>query len=696
MKKLFYVLLASVIFCPRIFGNGVAIIDAVKAKYLQLDSTTVTVSVIGQIAKTTTTQYFRNTGTAPAVTKFGFPLSEQASAIQLRWKAGTVWATAAIAGAKQDTTLPGGGGTPAASLVSYLGKTPLYFPIPDTIRTGAALAVELTYVEFLPYASGNVSYVYPSDYHLIQSGAIMRQRFDFALSSQRAIDSIRVVSTHPVALQANDRENARVLIDLQQQPGSQNYAIKYVLNSNQLGLFAFSTKFPAGAVPDSLGNGFLTFIAEPDADTTTGSIPKVFTLIVDRSGSMSGTKMDQAKKAAAFIVQNLNQGDRFNVIDFDDITASFRPGHVAFTPQARDSALLYINALYARGGTSISGAFSTAIPQFGAAADNSANIVIFLTDGQATSGITLTPTLVKSIDDLITASKRSISVFSFGIGGDVNQQLLTLIASHNKGLATFLGNDELYASITDFYLTIRYPVLINSHITFVPPVITQVYPDSLPNLYKGKQMIVAGRYQQAQPVRVVLTGTAFDRQVSYEYNVALSDTAVSTYQFLPKIWAKRKIESLMVRYFALASTSNEAKALKAEIIQLSQAYGVITAFTSYTSDGATEVRSASSEDAGVLNAGSFELLGNYPNPFNPTTTIKVRVSTAFHGVLEMRIYSILGRLVRTLGLRVSGEGIYEVVWDGRDDQGVSVPSGIYLYGMELNDAVRVGKMTLVK
>ena len=64
---------------------------------------------------------------------------------------------------------------------------------------------------------------------------------------------------------------------------------------------------------------------------------------------------------------------------------------------------------------------------------------------------------------------------------------------HNNGLAEFLENGELYSRITSFYLTIRNPVLLNSHISFTPPIVTEVFPDSLPNLYKGKQMIVAGR-----------------------------------------------------------------------------------------------------------------------------------------------------------------------------------------------------------
>ena len=79
--------------------------------------------------------------------------------------------------------------------------------------------------------------------------------------------------------------------------------------------------------------------------------------MIDRSGSMSGIKMDQAKQAATFIVQNLNEGDKFNLVDFDDVVSAYRTTNVPYTNPTRDSALLYINSLYARNLTSISGAF---------------------------------------------------------------------------------------------------------------------------------------------------------------------------------------------------------------------------------------------------------------------------------------------------------------------------------------------------
>lgn len=694
MKTLAGIGLLLALLSSSLVANGVAVLDAHNAVYLRLDSTIVHVSVEGQLSITTTTQYFTNNHlTAPV--KYGFPLSEQASATQLRWLINGAWFTASVAGTSQDTTLPGGG-PPHPALKSYLGATPLYFGIPQPIHAESTLVVELTYVELLPYAFGNVDYVYPGDYHLIQSGAMAFQEFRFELASPRTIDSIRVLSSHPVEQLTNTGHNALVFIRQYETAATQKHSIRYSLNSTELGLFAYTTALPDSLVPDSLGRGFMTFIAEPEPATTEGTIAKVFTLIVDRSGSMLGTKIVQARNAASFIVQNLNPGDKFNIVDFSTDVRSFRSGHVEYTEQARDSAYAYIATFNANGWTNISGAFDVAIPQFNALGTGTANIVIFLTDGLPTIGITSMEPLVSHIDSLITATETNVHLFSFGIGSDVNKQLLTLMSSHNKGLAEFLGNDELYSRITSFYLTIRNPVLLDSRISVTPPIVSGIYPDPLPNLYRGKQMIVAGRYHEAMPVQITLSGTAFGNPVSYTYEVALVDSTVPRYGFLPKIWAKRKIESLLVHYYSLYEGSTQAQALKKQIIAISQAYGVITTFTSFSSGGGNV--SDVEEGPNGVNAlpVAFELLGNYPNPFNPSTTIRVRLNTDYDGLIEVRIYNTLGQLVRVLGLPVHGKGIYNVVWDGLGTDGRPLPSGVYLYGMELHNGVVVGKMNLLK
>ncbi len=90
----------------------------------------------------------------------------------------------------------------------------------------------------------------------------------------------------------------------------------------------------------------------------------------------------------------------------------------------------------------------------------------------------------------------------------------------------------------------------------------------------------------------------------------------------------------------------------------------------------------------------FELGQNYPNPFNPTTTIKYSIPKA--AKVELEIYNILGQTVKTLVEEEKPAGFYQVSWDGRDEHGRGVSTGIYLYQIRAGDFVETKKMQFVK
>ncbi|MEL6823876.1 MAG: VWA domain-containing protein, partial [Calditrichota bacterium] len=426
-----------------VLGNGVGIIDATTGTYLHLAKSDVEVNVESQIAITKATHWLVNTQSTFVNVKYGFPLGEDASAIDLRWKANGVWFQADVNEQPADTTLPGSGGTTDQALIDHLGATPLYFDIPDTVFTGDTLVVELSYVELLPYSFGKVNYLFRNNYSLLQSSSVDRQEFFFTLNSPRTINVIQLQSGQTLSHLTNNGNLAEIgTRDIETQADA-DYAIEYELDQNQLGLFGFSTLIPDSTLPDNLG-GFFTFIAEPDP-TSTATIDKVFTLIIDRSGSMSGDKIVQARNAATFIVNNLNTGDRFNIVDFSSTATSFNSEHVDFNATTQQQALNYIGQINANGGTNISRAFDLAMPQFGAANNSTANIIIFFTDGRANGGISNTQALLAHIQQLQNQTSANVGIFTFGIGSNVNTQLLTLMASQNGGLSEFLGNDELFS-----------------------------------------------------------------------------------------------------------------------------------------------------------------------------------------------------------------------------------------------------------
>lgn len=684
-------LLSFVLFSSIVLANGVAIIDAENGTYLDLTSSEVQVNVESQVAVITSTQKFYNAFSGSRIVKYGFPLPGTANATALKWKIDGEWYEASFAPTPQDTTTPGPSGSVNADLKSYLGDTPIYFDIEQAVKADSFLTVEISYVQLLPYEFGIVDFIYSNDYSQIQSSSVDKQEMIFNLISPRTIESINMLSEHDSITTDNDGATASLHSITLNKAATLDYHIEYRLNQDELGLFGFSTLLPNEQISDSYG-GFFLYIAEPDPSEAADVINKYFTIIIDRSGSMWGTKMTQAKNAASFIMENLNEGDWFSIVDFSSSASKFSTSHVEFNESNKNSALAYISDIEAAGGTNISGSFDLATLQFEQVSDSTANLIIFLTDGYATEGVTDDEQLISHINQAVQGVSTNISIFSFGIGNDVQKKVLTSISSDNNGFAEFLENDVLEERLTSFYLKIRNPVLLNTSMIFSSLVITETYPNPLPNLYKGQQMIVSGRYSEAVPVDVTLNGMAFGEDITYNYSLDLADSTIQQYQFLPKIWAKLKIEHLLIKYYLLDEGSFEAEAVKEQIIDVSLSYGVISPFTSF-GDPTTDIEDISDP---VKLVCQFELLGNYPNPFNPTTTIQFKVNTKLNQVVKIKIFDALGRLIKVLLIQVSNPGIYEIQWDGRMENGITVASGNYFYLVDFGNAIFAGKMQLLK
>jgi Ca-activated chloride channel family protein len=688
MKKLsLFAFIACIILSVSVRSNGVAIKNAQNSEYFKLVSSNVEVTVYDQIAIVVTTQEFLNNTGENTLIKYGFPLPEDASGTGLRWKLNGIWQSAIISPQPQDTTLPGGGGG-NVNLQEYLGETPLFFDLQDTISMDSILTVELTYVQLLPYSFYQVDFVCPNDYQLIQSAILNEQQINFSLESQRLITNFELLSHTANNIYFTDSTAGFEYAEYET-PAITDYHAIYELSPDDLGLFSYSTFITDTSFNcDTLGNGFFTFLVEPDPQSEV--IDKVFTLIIDRSGSMSGEKIVQARDAATYIVNNLNEGDMFNIVDFaTDVTSLFED-HVEFTPSSQSTALSYINGIYANNLTNISGAFSTAIPDFASNDTTLANIIVFFTDGMPTTGITSTEGILQHIADLISYNEViNLAIHTFGIGSSVNQSLLSQIASQNNGLCQFLGDDELEEVITQFYNMIRNPVLINSEISVDPPLLTEIYPDPLGNLYLGQQLIVVGRYATAGYVDVTFSGDAFGQPQSYQYGVDLADTTISTYMFLTKLWAKEKMKNMYIEYHTYDPDSPEADSIKNAIIDISMCYNVISPFTSYTGGGGPV--GVEEEDEQLSSLDEIESFA-YPNPFSRSTDIRFKVKGDVHEAATIRIYNSLGTIVRVLTVELNGEGEYSFSWDGRGDDGALLPGGQYFYTIHYASHVLIGRM----
>ncbi len=148
------------------------------------------------------------------------------------------------------------------------------------------------------------------------------------------------------------------------------------------------------------------------------------------------------------------------------------------------------------------------------------------------------------------------------------------------------------------------------------------------------------------------------------------------------IWTGKWVVPLEANDYTVGVELNN---LSAGYIHNSLDWGV---FDKYSTNPSTNVES----DESVPRR--FSLHQNFPNPFNPTTTIKYEVPTA--GNVELKIYNQLGQETRKLANSIKPVGMHQVVWDGRNGQGKIVTSGVYFYRLRAGSFVQTRKMLFIR
>jgi Ca-activated chloride channel homolog len=198
-------------------------------------------------------------------------------------------------------------------------------------------------------------------------------------------------------------------------------------------------------------------------------------------------------------------------------------------------------------------------------------LIIFLTDGLPTVG-------TRNPDEIVAEVKKagSARIFSFGIGSDVNTQLLDQIAEGTRAFSQYvLANEDLEVKVSSFYTRIKEPALTNVRLEFGGGVRTsKLYPAQLPDLFKGDQLVVTGRYTGSGDVEAKLTGIANGREQTFTYKVKFND---SSNDYVARLWATRRVGFLLDE-IRIHGETNE---LRDEATDLARRYGIVTPYTAY-------------------------------------------------------------------------------------------------------------------
>jgi Ca-activated chloride channel family protein len=447
------------------------------------------------------------------------------------------------------------------ALLEYVGSSAIQanvFPIPPRQER----RIEITHSMLLPSESGLIKFAYPQSTRLYSNAPLDEQRIRVEVRSDEAIRAIYSPS-HPVAIDRDGEFRAVVGFEDDDVMADQDFELYYTVAPEDIGLNLLSYK-EAGE------DGFFVLLVAPAVEADVDQVVvKDVILVVDTSGSMEGEKMRQAKEAAAFVVDNLNQEDRFNVIAFSTGVRNYERGLVPAT-DAGDSRS-FIDRLEAVGGTNISGALLEAVAQ---ADDERPTTIIFLTDGLATEGITETPLL---LDTIKQQASNNIRLFAFGVGDDVDTMLLDGLTQNHRGTTTYVRpGQDIEEAVSAFYAKVSTPVLANVDLDFDDIIVEQMYPQELPDLFAGTQLVLAGRYREGGLATISLTGDVNGREQRFVYEDNRFRDAGGA-DFIPRLWATRAIGNLLTQI----RLHGEEPELVQSVVDLSIRYGIITPYTSY-------------------------------------------------------------------------------------------------------------------
>jgi Ca-activated chloride channel family protein len=453
------------------------------------------------------------------------------------------------------------------------------------VEAGGTQTVRLTYENLLTADGNRIDYVLPRSESLEYA---VPWKVSIRIKAKAPIQAV-YSPTHKIqtVTRSENIVSVRVVDEGRMEPGP--LRISYLLRQDDV-----TASFLAYPDPKIGGGYFLLLAGLPDEGIhrKAPTVKREVTLVIDRSGSMRGGKMDQVKKAAKNILDRLKPGEAFNLIAYNESVESFNPQPLILSPNTRASTQLWIDNLNPNGGTNIYDALNEALhpePIKGLLPQ-----VLFLTDGLPTVGRTSEAAIREMAVSTGSYGRR---IFTFGVGTDVNTPLLSWLADNTGGAASFvLDSRDLEHKINRTSRRLAGPVMTNPRIRVLDRngyeasgAVCDILPQ-LRDLFRGDQIVVLGIYRVNQPLIFELSGNLYGRNRTFRFTFH-PDSASTRHSYVPRLWASRKIGFLSeaIRQTHLQSTDPRVRELVNEVVRLSTEFGVMTEHTSFLAFEGTDL-----------------------------------------------------------------------------------------------------------
>ncbi len=556
-----------------------------------LMDTDVDYEVSGIIARATVKQRFRNTGSLWAEGIYVFPLPENAAVDHFRLHIGN----RRVEGQVQERSLARKTYEAAKNEGRQAGlveqqRANVFTTALANIGPGEEIMVEIEYQQTLDYKDGSYRLRFPlvvgPRFHAAIN-TLARQDNDTDVSTAIAETLVNPVYLH-VSLDAGvpleKLESTYHDIDIKQ-TDTHRYSIAlaaekvFADRDFELVWTPESGSQPLAAVFTEQHQDYeyaLLSILPPRLDSLGQQLlPRDAVFILDISGSMAGSSIEQARASLIQALDRLKPQDRFNIIWFNDRTESLYPHTMPATADNIRHAGSIIDGLQADGGTVMLPALALALSD--QPAPSRVRQVIFLTDGN-----------VDNERELFSLIKRRLGdnrLFTVGIGSAPNSYFMRKAARAGRGSFTHIGDiSEVQQKTNALLEKLESPALVNIDLN-IQGLDVEAFPEPVADLYLGEPLtvIVRGR-ELGSHITVYGDYGESSWQQEVELSGGIDHAGIHT------AWARNKISALLEQHHS-AGSEEDRDALKQQIIRTSIDHHLVSRFTSLVAVDVTPVNS---------------------------------------------------------------------------------------------------------
>ncbi len=558
--------------------------------------TDVAIDVRGTVASATVTQQYANSSANPIEAVYVFPLPHDAAVYDMEMRVGDRVIRSVIrerAEAKRVYEAAKSAGKHAA--VVEQERPNIFTTSIANIMPGDRIEVRLRYVEPLAWEDGRMRLVFPMVVgpRYIPGGAVGHDGTGWAPDTTSVPDASRIT---PPVRNPESRAGHDISLTVDLDPGFEPSSIKSV--SHEVNVrrledgrqrvdlttgatipnkdFVLEVKQAESAQPrtalflspaSDTGETHFMLTAFPPTVQPSVRMPVEMLYMIDVSGSMDGTSIEQARGALLQALDRLRPSDRFGILAFSSGYREFAPEPLAATPDNIAAARQYVQRLEAGGGTEMLPALlhlmrKPTIPGY-------LRHIILLTDGDLGNEEEIFAALRSDLGDA--------RLYTVAIGSAPNHFLATKMAQFGRGTFTHIADiNEIQEQMARLFESIESPVLTDVKLSFEGVEVEDVYPGRPPDLFVHQPLLIFGRIAKGRVGKLHLSGRAGND--TYEKTIAFDTSEAKFHPGITTLWARQRVEQMMDQW--RSAEANSQADIRASIIAHAIRYRLVTRFTS--------------------------------------------------------------------------------------------------------------------